>query len=158
MSTTRNTPAIAVLVAALGLALPTTSWAGHPVPLSDAQLDAVTAGGAAVLSSSNAGASGVFTLDYTTSNSVVFGGATPFPQQPGLTNSLGISDGTAVAMGTNIGNHDAPPPSSGTSVTTAGTAVGNQVIITNFNYTTQGAGGLTFQAGWTVAYGGWTGL
>jgi hypothetical protein len=51
-----------------------------------------------------------------------------------------------------------PPPSSSTSVTTGGTADGNLAINSSFNHTTQGIGGVTFQAGWTFAYGTWMGL
>ena len=140
------------------LAAPVAARAGGtPVPLSARQLDGITAGGAAVASSANAQATGVLTLTGTTANALVVGGTSPYAQ-PGFSTTAGAADGTSVAVGTNVGVQQAPPPSSATSVVTAGTAQGNQVITSTFNHTTQGAGGVTFQVGWTFVYGGWFGL
>jgi len=61
-------------------------------------------------------------------------------------------------VGSNLAVQGMPPPSSSTSVATGGTTDGNLVINSSFNHTTQGAGGVTFQAGWTFAYGTWMGL
>ena len=49
-----------------------------------------------------------------------------------------------------------PPP--GTSVTTSGNAAGNMVVNSTYNQTVHGAGGVTFQAGWTFVSGAWVGL
>jgi len=132
--------------------------AGGPMVLTNGQLDRITAGAPTVVSSTDAQAAGVLALVNTTSNSVVAGGTSPFKGQPGLTNTAGAADGTAVAVGTNLGLQGEPPPSSSTSVTTAGVAEGNLVINSTINRTIQGAGGVTFQAGWTFVSGSWVGL
>ncbi len=126
--------------------------------LSDSRLDHITAGGASVFSSADAAAAGVLALTGTNVNSVVAGGQPIFPQQPAFTNVAGASDGAAVSVGSNLSQQNAPPASSGTTVSTGGTADGNLVINHTFNHTTQGVGGVTFQAGWTFVYGGWVGL
>jgi hypothetical protein len=149
-------PAIAAM-AICALATPSLTRAGGPVALTAAQLDRVTAGGANVGSSSTATAAGVFTLTETTGTSLVVGGASP-SQQPGLSSTAAASDGTALAVGTNLGSSGASPPASTTSVVTSGTADGNLVISSTVNHTTQGVGGVTFQAGWTFVYGTWFGL
>jgi hypothetical protein len=135
-----------------------TALAGGPVVLTNGQLDRVTAGAAAVASSTDAQAAGVFTLVNTTSNSVVGGGTSPFKGQPGVTDTAGFTVGTAVAVGTNLGLQGEPPPSSATNVTTAGVADGNLVINANFNYTVHGAGGVTAQVGYTFVAGAWVGF
>jgi hypothetical protein len=132
--------------------------AGSPMALSNDQLDRVTAGAATVASSVNAQALGALALTTTTSNSIVAGGIAPYPGQPGLTDDTGAADGTAVAVGTNVGLQGEPPPSSSTSVTTSGSANGNLVITSTINRTIQGAGGVTLQAGWTFVSGNWVGL
>jgi hypothetical protein len=133
--------------------------ADGPVVLTNRQLDQVTAGSSAILvSSTDAQASGIVSLATTTSNAVVTGGVQPFAGQPGLTNTGGAADGTALAVGTNLGFTNAPPASTGTSVMTAGAADGNLVINSTINHTVQGAGGVMFQAGWTFVYGAWVGL
>ena len=143
--------------AILGLTVPTTTRAGNPVELTNDQLDRVVAGGANVTSIADAQATGVFALSRTTGNALVLTGDSPIPQQPAFATNAGAAEGTAVAVGTNLGVGGAAP-SSGTSVTTAGAAQGNMVINSTFNHTTQGAGGVTFQAGWTFVYGAWVGL
>ncbi len=144
--------------AAFGLAAPSVTWAGTPVELSNSQLDHITAGGAIVISSADAAATGVLTLTGTNVNSIVAGGQSAYPQQPAFTNDAGASDGTAVSVGSNLSQQNAPPASSGTAVNTAGAANGNLVINHTFNHTTHGVGGVTFQAGWTFVYGAWVGL
>src|SRR5581483_2631093 len=95
--------------------------ADGPMVLTPRQLDRVTAGSSAiVISSTDAQASGVVSLATTTSNSVVTGGVQPFAGQPNLTNTGGAADGTALAVGTNLGFSGNPAPSTGTSVVTAG--------------------------------------
>ena len=143
--------------AILGLAAPTTTRAGNPVELTNDQLDRVVAGGATVTSVADSQALGVFTLSRTTGNALAVAGDSPIPQQPAFATNAGAAEGTAVAVGTNLGVGGAAP-SSGTSVTTAGAAQGNMVINSTFNHTTQGVGGVTFQAGWTFVYGAWVGL
>jgi hypothetical protein len=113
----------------------------------------VTAGAISVLSSTDAAATGALTLVQSSGTSVAFPG-TPVPGQPGLERStIGVGEGVAVAQGTNGVLLNNPPPSSSTSVTTGGTAGGNLVIIQSFNHTVQGAGGVTAQLGFTVAFG-----
>jgi len=135
-----------------------TALADGPMVLTNGQLDRITAGAAIVTSSTDAQAAGVLALASVASNSVVAGGTAPFKSQPGLTNSAGAADGTAVAVGTNLGQQNQPPPSSGTSVTTAGAAEGNLVITATVNHTFQGAGGVTAQVGWIFVAGAWVGL
>jgi hypothetical protein len=126
--------------------------------LTNGQLDRITAGAATVASSTDAQAAGVVALLNTTSNSVVAGGVSPFRGQPGLTNTAGAADGTAVAVGSNLSLQGEPPPSSTTSVMTAGAAEGNLVTNSTFNYTVHGAGGVSAQVGWTFVSGSWVGL
>lgn len=132
--------------------------AGGPVSLSDGQLDRVTAGEAIVVSSVNGTANGVLALTQTTSNSMVAGGLAPFKGQPGLTDDAGAADGAVTAVGTNLAANGEPSAASGTSVTTGGSAVGNLVVNSTYNQTVHGAGGVTFQAGWTFVSGAWVGL
>ena len=157
---TANAAKILIITAAaiLGLAAPATTLAGNPVELTNDQLDRVVAGGANVTSIADAQATGVFALSRTTGNALVLTGDSPIPQQPAFATNAGAADGTAVSVGTNLGVSGAAAPSSGTSVTTSGTAQGNMVVNSTFNHTTQGAGGVTFQAGWTFVYGAWVGL
>jgi hypothetical protein len=129
-----------------------------PNTLTDVQLDHVTAGAAAVMSSVDAAAMGALALAGTTSGSVVVPEPSPYPGNPGLGPAGGATDGTATAVGSNVGLSGEPPPSSTTNVQTAGVANGNQVINSTVNQTVQGAGGVTFQAGWTFVYGAWIGL
>lgn len=158
MAARKNSLVAAAATAVFLLAVPCVTWAGSPVALSDAQLDHITAGGANVSSSADAQAAGVLSLTGTYVNSIVAGGQSPYPQQPAFSTSAGASDGTAVSVGSNLSQQNAPPASSGTSVTTGGSAQGNQVINHTFNYTAHGVGRVTFQTGWTFVYGGWTGL
>lgn len=132
--------------------------AGGPMVLNNDQLDRVTAGAAVVASSVDAQAVGALALTNTASNSIVAGGVAPYAGQPGLTDTAGAADGTATAVGTNFGQSGLPPASSGTAVTTGGSATGNQVITYTVNQTFHGAGGVTFQAGWTFVSGSWVGL
>jgi hypothetical protein len=149
---------LSVAVAGTVLCSAFATLADGPMVLTNGQLDRITAGAAIVTSSTDAQAAGVLALVNTTSNSVVAGGTSPFKGQPGLTNTAGGADGTAVAVGTNLGLQGEPPPSSATSVTTAGAAEGNLVRNWTYNQTFQGAGGVTLQAGWTFVYGAWVGL
>jgi hypothetical protein len=157
MQTMRNS-VLGVATASTVLCGAISALADGPMVLTNGQLDRITAGAATVVSSTDAQAAGVLALVNTTSNSVVAGGTSPFKGQPGLTNTAGATDGTAVAAGTNLGLQGEPPPSSSTSVTTAGAADGNLVIMSTFNHTVQGAGGVTAQVGWTFVSGSWVGL
>jgi len=132
--------------------------AGGPTTLTDQQLDRVTAGGAIVVAITDAQAAGALTLTSTTANSVIFPSPSPYPGQPGLAPTGAAADGTSLAVGTNLGLQGEPPPSSTTAVSTAGAASGNLVVNTTINHTVTGAGGVTFQAGWTFVYGAWVGL
>ncbi|HLG85834.1 MAG TPA: hypothetical protein VKZ79_01405 [Alphaproteobacteria bacterium] len=147
-------------VAAAGLMFTSLSaFASGPTLLTDRQLDGVTAGGSFVLSSSDAQATGSFTLTNTTSNSIVVNEPSPYPGNPNLGPSAGATDATATSVGNNTFTpNGAPPATSATGVTTTGGADGNQVITSSYNATIHGAGGVTFQAGWTVVYGAWIGL
>lgn len=127
--------------------------ADGPMMLTSRQLDRVTAGATTVFSSSDGQATGALTLVQATGSSVVTPG-TPIKGQSGFEQSgIGVSDGVVVAQGTNGGLQGNPPPSSSTSVTTGGSAGGNLVIVSSVNHTLQGAGGVTAQVGWTVAFG-----
>ena len=147
-----------IAAAGLGLSSGFGVLAADGEALTDGQLDCVTAGGATVGSSSDAAALGALTLATTTGNSVVVPEPTPYPGQPGLAPAGGAADGTALAVGTNLGMQGLPASSSGTAVSTGGSANGNQVINSTVNQTIQGAGGVTFQLGWTFVYGAWVGL
>jgi hypothetical protein len=70
---------------------------------------------------------------------------------PGLTDDGGAADGSSVAVGTNLAIQGDPPASSGTSVTTSGSAVGNMVVNSSYNQTFHDAGGVTFQPGTFVS-------
>jgi len=145
-------------IAAGILGAPASALAAGPTALSDAQLDRVTAGAAIVSQSSDAAALGALALATTTGASLVVPEPSPYPGQPNLGPTGGAADGTALAVGTNLGLSGEPPPATSTSVQTQGAATGNQVITSTFNHTVQGAGGVTFQAGWTFVYGAWVGL
>jgi hypothetical protein len=149
--------AINLAAAVLSLVIPSVTWAGNPKELTNNQLDRVTAGGAVVSSSADSQASGVLSLTATGGNSLVTSSPL-FAQQPGFNASAGAVDGTALAVGSNLAVQGKPPPSSSTSVTTGGSADGNLVTSSAFNHTTQGAGGVTFQAGWAFVNGTWAGL
>lgn len=133
-----------------GLALYGAAAMAAPATLTDGQLDGVTAG-VALISSSDAGAVGAFTMGGTSSN--VVAGASAVPGQPGLESGAGLADGTAVAVGTNFGLSGEPPASSATNVQTAGSAGGTMVINSTVNSTIHGAGGVTMQVGWTFVFG-----
>lgn len=149
-----------VTLATTGLILCSTmsAFAGGRLALTDGQLDRITAGGGIVVSTTDAAAFGVVGLTATTSNSVVGQGVSPYPGQPQLGVTAGAADGTALAVGTNLGRTGQPPSSSATNVQTAGVADGNLLINSTINQTVHGAGGVTFQAGWTFVYGAWVGL
>ena len=141
------------------LAAPTLAWAGNPIPLSDSQLDRVTAGaGAYVIGSSDAAALGVLAITQTGSNTMVVSGASPNPEQPGFATAGGAVVDTALAQGSNLGQQGAPPASSTTAVTTTANAAGNLVLTNSFNATVHGAGGVVFQVGWTAVVGSWIGF
>lgn len=127
----------------------------QPMSLADGQLDGVTAGAVTVVSSTDAAAVGALTLTGTTSNTVAIRQGSQ--SQPGLGVNAGLAEGTAVAVGKNVGFTNSPT-STATNVQTAGTADGNLTLSRTVNYTVQGAGGVQFQAGWTFVYGAWIGL
>jgi hypothetical protein len=148
-------------VAAAGMIFAGTAGAAahSPTALSDKQLDGVTAGGAViVLSSADAAAIGALALAATVGSTFAGQQASPYPGQPELGPASGVAEGTALAVGTNLGMSGQPPASTATGVTTAGSANGNLVINSTINRTFTGAGGVTFQAGWTFVYGAWVGL
>jgi hypothetical protein len=126
----------------------------RPTPLADSQMDGVTAGAVTVVTSNDAAATGPLSIAGTTSNTFAVRSA---PQsQPGLGVNAGLAEGTAVAVGTDVGFAKGPTSAS-TSVRTAGAADGNLQITQGVNYTVQGAGGVQFQAGWTFVFGAWIG-
>ena len=125
------------VVAATSLILGTVgAQAASPVALTDRQLDGVTAG-VSVFGSSDAASAGVFSLSTTTGNSFVTQGPSPYSGNPDLGSSGGVSEGTALAVGTNLGVQGSPPASSATSVTTSCSAQGNFVVNTTVNHTVQ---------------------
>ena len=150
---------LALSIAAFGVfaSASTGAVAGNVAVLTDQQLDRVSAG-ASTGAVTDAQATGALVLTSTTANSLVVSEPSPFAGNPDLGPSGAVSDGTATAVGTNVGLPNEPPPSRSTSVQTGGTASGNQVISSTINQTVNGAGGVTFQAGWTFVYGAWVGL
>lgn len=147
-----------VAVAGLLLCGSVAASAAGPIALSNRQLDGITAGGATVASLSDASATGVLALTGTTGNSIVVPGASPYAGQPGLGSAAGAAEGTALAVGTNLALQNEPSPTAGTAVTTNGVADGNLVLTSSIKQTMHGAGGITFQVGWTFVYGAWVGL
>jgi len=149
---------LGVIATGLTVCGPVGAFAAGPTALTDRELDSITAGAATVVGSSDAAAQGALAITATSGNSIVVPEAPPNPDNPGLHNTGGLTDATALAVGANVTDLGAPPPSASTSVTTAGAASGNQVITSSVNQTVTGAGGVQFQAGWTFVYGFWTGL
>jgi hypothetical protein len=150
---------VAVAVIGLVLGSAASALARSPSTLSDRQLDLVTAGNAAnVFGSSDSQAGGAFTVAQTSGNSFVVQGASPYPGQPELGPAAGMTVGTALSVGSNLAMQNAPPAGGSTSVTTGGSANGNLVINTTQNHTVHGAGGVTFQVGWTFVYGAFVGF
>lgn len=148
-----RTTVLGLAAAGTLLASAASAQADGPMVLTSRQLDRITAGAVTVFSSADASAAGALALVQGTGTSVVSPG-TPVNGQPGFEQSgIGASDGVAVAQGTNGVLLNNPPPTSSTSVTTGGTATGNLVITSTFNQTVHGAGGVTAQVGWTVAFG-----
>jgi hypothetical protein len=124
------------------------------VPLTDGQLDLVSAGSALVTSSADAQATGLNVTATTTSGSIL---GTNQGVEPGFGSVGGLASGTAVAWGLNpLGNSNGapppPPPTSSTNVTTAGVAQGNFTLTIGGNATSS-ALGLTIQVGTTSVYG-----
>jgi len=118
--------------------------AGTAVPLSDRQLDNVTAGSAITFGSAVAQATGLITMAGTASNSAI--GSTASVED-GFGSEGGVTVGSAVAYGSNGGG-----ATSSTDVQTGGAAQGNFVL----NMSGGGkvtAGPLTIQAGFTSVYG-----
>lgn len=157
MRTQMRVPVLGMSAAGMLLAGATSALAGGAV-LTDRMLDNVTAGGAIVGVSSDALAAGVLAITNAQGNTVVVPSASPYPNQPGLGTTMGVSVGTASAMGSNLAFPGQGSPSSATSVTTGGSADGNLVLGWTFNRTVTGAGGVTAQVGWTIVYGAWVGL
>ncbi len=149
---------VSVIVGALAVIVPAEAWAGNPVELTDGQLDRVTAGLATVLGVAGAQATGALVITQTGTSSLGVGGGAPFPDQPVLQDDAAATVASAVAQGTNANTPGLPPPTSSTSVTTQGSAVGNLVIGYTFNTTVHGAGNVTAQLGYTVVFGMWAGL
>lgn len=127
----------------------------QPTFLADGQLDGVTAGAVTVISSTDAAAVGALSIAGTTSNT--YAGRQGSTSQPSLGVNAGLAEGTAVAVGTNVGFTNSPTGAT-TNVQTAGVSDGNLTVNRTVNYTVQGAGGVQFQAGWTFTYGAWIGL
>jgi hypothetical protein len=145
-------------LAAAGLTLFGSAVALAHSPLTDGQLDRVTAGAAGVTGSADAQAVGALSIAGTGSNSFLVSSASPYPGQPDLSSSAGVVTSTAVGMGNNLDLQGQPPASSATNVTTAGTANGNLVVNYTRNFTVIGGGGVTAQFGITVVYGAWVGF
>jgi hypothetical protein len=129
-----------------------------PAILTNGQLDLVTAGGTPTIvgAISDAGASGLVTLTNTATNAIVVGSPSQFAGQPNIGPTGGAAEGTAYAVGTNLGQ-DGPPTQATTNVQTGGATLFPQGG-TTVNYTVHGAGGVQIQVGWTFIQGGWNGL
>lgn len=126
--------------------------AAAPLVLTNGQLDGVTAGGVTVGSTADSGALGALTVAGTTANSFALHAGQA--SEPTLGVSAGVADGTAVAVGSNPGV-GAGPTAAATDVKTHGAVDGEFQVNSTTNYTVQGAGGVQFQAGWTVVFGAW---
>lgn len=159
MRTETRVSVIGLSAAGLLLASAAGASAGGAAALSDRMLDQVTAGGAIVGVSSDATAiGGVLAITNTQGNAFIAPSPSPYPGQPGLGSTLGIADGSAVAMGSDYPRAGQGSGSTTTSVVTGGVADGNFHVNSTFNRTVTGAGGVTAQIGWTVVYGAWVGL
>jgi len=142
------------LLAALGTMLigvfgTATAQAGDLQPLSDRQMDRVSAGGALVFSTADALAVGLITQASAGANSA-FGSNTGV--QDGFGSEAGLATGEAVSFASNGARKGGPPPSGGTSVMTGGVPEGNYTMAISANRTSS-ALGLTIQGGFTFVYG-----
>ena len=126
-----------------------TAQAGSPTPLTDRQLDNVTAGGAIVFSSADAMAAGLITAASAGTDSV-FGSNTGV--QDGFGSEAGLTAGTAVSLASNGAAKGGTPATGSTSVTTGGIPEGNYTMVFSANRTSS-ALGLTIQGGFTFVYG-----
>ena len=126
--------------------------AAAPFVLTNGQLDRVSAGGVTVTSSADSGALGALSVVGTTTNSFALHAGQA--NAPDLGVSAGVADGTAVAVGANPGVGTGPT-AAGTDVQTGGAVDGEFQVNSTTNYTVRGAGGVQFQAGWTVVFGAW---
>jgi hypothetical protein len=145
-------------LASAGLALcGAVGAAAQSTPLADAQLDSVTAGGVTVGSLTGSSGAGSLVITGTTANTIAVHGASSNPGQPFTGISAGLADGTAVAVGTNVGLAQ-EPTSASTNVQTGGVADGNFQYSSTVNQTLQGPGGVQATVGWTFAAGAFIGL
>jgi len=127
---------------------PALARSGRAVELTPDQLDRVTAG-TAVAADANSAATGVLTIGITNTNAVV--GVNRGPN-PTLSSSGGLAVGAATSFGTNLAANTGQPATSGTSVTTGGSADGNFKVNISNNQALS-ALGVTIQVGFTSAYG-----
>jgi hypothetical protein len=119
-------------LASAGLALCGFSGAAAaPQPLTDGQLDDVSAGALSVGVLANANASGLFTLTNTFTNALTTPGS-------------GVTEGVALAVGNNLGQSG---PSGSTTNVTNSSSGGTPIL--NLNYTVHGAGGVSLTVGIT---------
>jgi hypothetical protein len=136
-----------LIAAGAMLSIPAIADAGEPIPLTDTQLDRVSAGGVIVYGDAAAEATGLIAAAATGTNSI-------YGSSPGLKggsgSEAGIALGTAVAFAEGQAPGD-PPPSSSTTVTTGGTAEGN-FTMTFTGGGKETVGGLTIQVGFTAVY------
>jgi hypothetical protein len=149
-----NTKTLTFFASALVGTLLYTSVAAHaggPIPLTDGQLDRLTAGSAIVFSNVDAQAIGLKAYSSTLSNSIL--GTNPSVEN-GFGSEGGTTSGVAVAWGLNpLGNSaGAPPPASSTNVTTGGGAQGNFTLMIAGGGTSS-ALGQTIQVGVMSVYG-----
>lgn len=141
------------------LCLAGSAFAGGAVPLTDHQLDQVSAGAFIVDSTADALATGLKAYSNTSTNSIVGSSTSPVN---GSGSEQGETSGVAVAWGLNpLGNSNgngmtpngtpAPPPTSMTSVTTGGTTEGNYSMVIG-GAGTSSALGQTIQVGTLSVY------
>ena len=128
MRTATRISMVGLSVAGTLLAGASGASAGGAVALTDRMLDQVTAGtAAALISSTNSQATGGLVLTGAGTQTIIVPGESPYPGNPGLGETIGAAQGTAVAFGTNHPLSSLPPPSSSTQVVTDGVAYGNFV-------------------------------
>jgi len=137
-----------LIVAGAMLSIPAIAEAGGPTPLTDTQLDRISAGGVIVYGNAASQANGLIAIATTGTNSIY--GSSP-GTIGGSISEAGIALATAIAFDEGQAPGD-PPPSSNTAASTGGTAEGNfTMTITGGGKAT--AGGLTIQVSFTAVYG-----
>ncbi|MBV9199700.1 MAG: hypothetical protein JO320_22010 [Alphaproteobacteria bacterium] len=143
MSTIIKRIAISILATNALMGVSTVTHSRSPVPLTESQLDGITAeGGPLAEAAGAAAASGLTTLGNTSTVAVTGVGNSPFDGAN--------AQATGVAFG--LGMNGVSPGASSTAVTTFAEAPGNFVVNLNYNKTIYGIGA-TLQIGVSASTG-----